>query len=78
MKHLTILVPDSQSALSTVSCIAGAYDFFSRANHYRKINGQKDLFKIALAGPLQMKQKLATALLLSARKFLLMMCPPPT
>jgi transcriptional regulator GlxA family with amidase domain len=50
MKHLTILVPDSQAALSTVSCIAGAYDFFSRANHYRKINGQKELFKIVLAG----------------------------
>jgi transcriptional regulator GlxA family with amidase domain len=50
MKHLTILVPDSQSALSTVSCIAGAYDFFSHANHYQKINGQKDLFKIVLAG----------------------------
>lgn len=50
MKHLTILVPDSQTALSTVSCVLGAYDFFSRANYYRKINAQKELFTIVLAG----------------------------
>ena len=50
MKHLTILVPDCQTALSTISCIAGSYDMFSRANKYWTENGKKQLFEIELAG----------------------------
>jgi hypothetical protein len=45
MKHLTILVPDGQSNLSTVTCIAGAYGIFSEANAYRKRTGKKELFQ---------------------------------
>lgn len=50
MKHLTILVPDAQTALSTISCIVGAYDFFTRANEFRKENGERPVFKVELAG----------------------------
>jgi hypothetical protein len=34
MKRLTILVPDGQSNLSTVTTILGVYDIFSTANTY--------------------------------------------
>jgi transcriptional regulator GlxA family with amidase domain len=50
MKHLTIIVPNGQSTLSSVSCILGAYDMFTRANEYWKEQGGKGLFKIELAG----------------------------
>lgn len=50
MKHLTILVPNTQMTLSTISCIAGSYDIFSRANKYRIENGKQPLFTIQLAG----------------------------
>lgn len=49
MKHLTILVPDCQTALSTISCVAGSYDFFTRANKYWTEQGKLPLFKIELA-----------------------------
>lgn len=47
MKHLTIIVPEGENNLSS---IAGAYKIFTRANAYRKENGQPALFKIELAG----------------------------
>ncbi|HVU58429.1 MAG TPA: helix-turn-helix domain-containing protein [Puia sp.] len=50
MKHLTILVPDGQSDLSTIASIIGAYEIFERANRYRRDNGSKEAFKIELAG----------------------------
>lgn len=50
MKHLTILVPDGQTDLNTVSCIIGAYEIFSGANKYWKDSGKKELFKIEMAG----------------------------
>lgn len=50
MKHLTILVPDGQSSLSSVACIVGAYEIFSAANRYWRENGRRDLFKTELAG----------------------------
>jgi len=55
MKHITILVPDGQINLGTVSCIVGAYEIFSGANAYRKKSdsykaGKKELFKIELVG----------------------------
>jgi hypothetical protein len=50
MKHLTILVPDGQSTLSTITCIVGAHDIFTRANGYWRETGKKELFKIELAG----------------------------
>jgi transcriptional regulator GlxA family with amidase domain len=50
MKHLTIIVPDGQGTISTVSCITGAYDIFTTANAQWRKAGKKDLFKIELAG----------------------------
>jgi transcriptional regulator GlxA family with amidase domain len=50
MKHITIIVPDGQSTLSTVACIVGTYEIFIRANAYWKKIGKKELFKIELAG----------------------------
>lgn len=47
MKHLTILVPEGQNNLSS---IVGSYKIFSRANQYRKQNGNDELFKIELVG----------------------------
>lgn len=50
MKHLTILVPDAQTANSTVACIVGAYQLFTGANDYRVQQGGSPLFKIETAG----------------------------
>ena len=50
MKHITIIVPDGQSNLSTVSCIVGAMDMLLEANAYWKKNGRKEICKIELAG----------------------------
>lgn len=50
MKHLTIVFPNGQSNLSTISCIVGAYEIFTTANAYRKAAGSHELFRIELAG----------------------------
>src|SRR3989337_932910 len=50
MKHLTIIVPDCQTTLSSVACIVGAHEIFAAANEYWNENGKDDLFKIELAG----------------------------
>lgn len=47
MKHLTIVVPDGENNLSS---IVGSYKIFTRANAYWKAKGEKELFKIELAG----------------------------
>jgi transcriptional regulator GlxA family with amidase domain len=55
MKHITIIVPDGQSSLSTIACIVGAYEIFTRANGYKsrapagEQAGKKE-FTIQLAG----------------------------
>ena len=50
MKHLSIIVPDGQSDLSTIASIIGAYSTFKEANQYWKESGQNELFKIELTG----------------------------
>jgi transcriptional regulator GlxA family with amidase domain len=50
MKHLTILVPDEQTNMSTVACIVGAYQVFSEANNYLLGKNEKAIFKIELVG----------------------------
>ncbi|WP_316809909.1 GlxA family transcriptional regulator [Pedobacter heparinus] len=50
MKHLTIIVPNGQSNLSTIASIVGACDVFTRANSFWKDAGNEELFKIELAG----------------------------
>src|SRR6185295_12025621 len=47
MKHLTILVPDEENNLSSM---VGAYKIFTRANAFWKAKGNRELFKIELAG----------------------------
>lgn len=48
MKHLTIVVPDGKG--NNLSSIVGAYKIFTRANEYRQQYGERELFKIELAG----------------------------
>ncbi|MFN8396580.1 MAG: hypothetical protein U0176_18285 [Bacteroidia bacterium] len=49
MKHLSILVQDDQTSLSTVACIVGASQVFSEANRCW-IQGSEAKFEIALVG----------------------------
>lgn len=50
MKRLTIIVPVGQSNLSTIACIVGTYEIFTVANEYWKSTGNKEVFKVELAG----------------------------
>ncbi|HTF20796.1 MAG TPA: helix-turn-helix domain-containing protein [Chryseolinea sp.] len=50
MKHVSILVPDAQTALSSVACIVGAYEMFIQANAYWKEQGKKEFAKVQLVG----------------------------
>jgi transcriptional regulator GlxA family with amidase domain len=50
MKHLTILIPDGQSTLSSVACIVGTAEMFAQANEFRKRQDKEELFAIELAG----------------------------
>lgn len=50
MKHLTIIVPDGQTNLTTVACIVGAYEIFNAANAYWKQSGRRQLLKVEVAG----------------------------
>lgn len=47
MKHLTILVPEGQSNMSSMS---GTHEIFMAANAFWKNTGRKEVFKIELAG----------------------------
>jgi transcriptional regulator GlxA family with amidase domain len=50
MKHLTILVPDGENNLTTIACIAGAYEVFIHANDYWvKTKKEKKIFQVELA-----------------------------
>ena len=50
MKHVSIIVPDGQTSLSSVACIVGAYEMFVLANQYWKESGRKEFAKIELVG----------------------------
>lgn len=50
MKHITIIIPDGQSNLSTIACIVGAHEIFTAANNYWRKNNKRELFKIQWAG----------------------------
>jgi transcriptional regulator GlxA family with amidase domain len=50
MKHITIIIPDGQSDLSTVACIVGASEILSQANTYWKKAGKSELYTVELAG----------------------------
>ncbi|MFT3701772.1 MAG: helix-turn-helix domain-containing protein [Agriterribacter sp.] len=50
MKHLSILVPDEQTTMSTVACIVGSFQVFTEANKFLEKKGQRPIFKIVLLG----------------------------
>ncbi|MGJ1382168.1 GlxA family transcriptional regulator [Sphingobacterium siyangense] len=50
MKHLTILVPGSQTGPNTISCIVGTYHVFTEANRYYDQLNREPIFNIELAG----------------------------
>lgn len=50
MRHITILVPDCQTNLSSIACIVGAYEILITANGYWQQTGRKKLYSIELAG----------------------------
>ncbi|MBS1667496.1 MAG: helix-turn-helix domain-containing protein [Bacteroidetes bacterium] len=50
MKHLSILVPDEQTTISTIACIVGAFQVFEESNNYLKSNGKVPIFKVELVG----------------------------
>lgn len=47
MKHLTILVPNGENNLSSIT---GTYEIFKKANAFSKENGKGELFRIQLVG----------------------------
>lgn len=50
MKHLSILVPDEQTTMSTVACIVGSFQVFTEANKFLERKGESSIFKIVLVG----------------------------
>lgn len=50
MKHITIIIPDGHTSLSSMTCIIGAYEIFTRANNYWVENGKQPLYEIEMAG----------------------------
>ncbi|HEV8084964.1 MAG TPA: helix-turn-helix domain-containing protein [Chitinophagaceae bacterium] len=50
MKHITILYPEEQCALSTVACIVGTVEVFTKANSYWKKQGNKQQHQVVVAG----------------------------
>lgn len=50
MKHLTMLLPEEQTNLTTVACIIGTYEMFVEANAYHKEHKKKEVFRMELAG----------------------------
>lgn len=48
MKRITIVVPEGEG--NNLSSIVGAYKILSRANDYWKLSGNKELYKIEVAG----------------------------
>lgn len=47
MKHLTIIVPNGEN---NISSITGAFEIFTKANFFRKGKTGEELFTIQLAG----------------------------
>ncbi len=56
MKHITLLYPDGECNLSTVACIVGTVEIFSRANGYWMQQGNKQKYKLSVAGTTSKKQ----------------------
>lgn len=50
MKHVSLIVPDGQSNLSTIACLVGTYEIFAKANEYWQKKGNEPLVKAELVG----------------------------
>lgn len=50
MKHVSILVPNEQTTMSTIACIVGSFQVFTEANKHFERRGMKPLFRIELVG----------------------------
>ncbi|MEO5684929.1 MAG: helix-turn-helix domain-containing protein [Chitinophagaceae bacterium] len=50
MERIVILFPQQLSNLSTVACIVGAVEVFSRANDYWKKQGKRQKYEVVIAG----------------------------
>lgn len=48
MKHVSILIPDDQTNMSTIACIVGSLQVFEAANAYFERIGKNPVFKISL------------------------------
>ena len=48
MKHLSILIPDDQTNMSTIACIIGSLQVFEAANAYFEYMGKEPVFEINL------------------------------
>lgn len=57
MKHLSILVPDSQTTPSTIACIAGAYELFTEAEALWQQSGQPAQYRIELVSATRKPQQ---------------------
>src|ERR1700744_6308594 len=53
MKHITLLYPEGQCNLSTISCIVGTIEIFTRAGGYWMRQGNKQKYKISIAATAQ-------------------------
>ena len=56
MKHITLLYPNGECNLSTVACIVGTVEIFSRANGYWTQQGNKQKYQLSVAGTTSKKQ----------------------
>lgn len=56
MKHITLLYPEGQCNLSTVACIVGTVEIFSRANNYWIQQGNEQKYQLQVAGTAPKKQ----------------------
>ena len=50
MKHVSLIVPDGQSNLSTLACLIGAYEIFTKASEHWEEQGNPPTLKIELVG----------------------------
>lgn len=50
MKHITLLYPEGLCNLSTIACIVGTVEIFSTANNYWMRAGNKQKFRLVVAG----------------------------
>jgi transcriptional regulator GlxA family with amidase domain len=50
MERITILYPQHQSSLSTVACIIGTVEVFTKANEYWKKQGKSQKYELIIAG----------------------------